>query len=404
MRMNQTNKDVNLSLLLSTLFLGYVIVYIDKLSVGISIISISKDIPMTESQKGLILSAFFIGYAIMQIPMSFAINKFGAKKVLIWSVFMIGVFDFIFSFSQTVTMLLAIRLLTGMLAHSGYPSASSKEIIDHFPLERRTFAKGVLISSSGIAGVIGPILLSPIIDKYNWKIAYTLLTVIAIIASFIIAKSIPTPAKQQNDDLSEQDKEKVSLLKIWNNRNIWTLFAAAFFVNSLLYGINNWLPSFLTSQRGITLTQSGFVGSVVGVFALVGAIGGSLVVSKFFAEKDTLVIMIMATLGSVFVFLSYYVHSLILFILVLGIATLSMTVAFVTLMTIPLKVFTGKNFAPSYSTISTGGILGGATAQIIIGALVDSSGSYLSAFIYFLALGILATVSLMFLKKGAENY
>lgn len=401
--MNNTKNQVNLSLLLSTLFLGYVIVYIDKLSVGISIISISKDIPMTESQKGLILSAFFIGYAIMQVPMSFAINKFGAKKVLIWSVFMIGVFDLVFSFGQTVTMLLAIRLLTGMLAHSGYPSASSKEIIDHFPIERRTFAKGILISSSGIAGVIGPVLLSPIIDKYNWKFAYMLLTILAILASFIIAKGIPAPQKQ-TETMTKEDTEKISLLKIWKNRNIWTLFAAAFFVNSLLYGINNWLPSFLTSQRGITLTQSGFVSSCVGVFALVGAIGGSFVVSKFFADKDTLVIKIMAIIGSSLVFLSYYVHSLALFILILGLATLSMTVAFVTLMTIPLKVFTGKNFAPSYSTISTGGILGGATAQIIIGALVDSSDSYLSAFIYFLALGILAAASLMFLKKGAENY
>lgn len=401
--MNNTKKQVNLSLLLSTLFLGYVIVYIDKLSVGISIISISKDIPMTESQKGLILSAFFIGYAIMQVPMSFAINQFGAKKVLIWSVFMIGVFDFIFSFGETVTMLLAIRLLTGMLAHSGYPSASSKEIIDHFPLERRTFAKGILISSSGIAGIVGPILLSPIIEQYNWKFAYMLLTILAILASFIIVRIIPTPNKQSKEVI-EEASEKVSLLNIWKNRNIWTLFAAAFFINSLLYGINNWLPSFLTSQRGITLTQSGMVSSCVGVFSLIGAIGGSYVVSKFFSEKDTLVIMMMATIGSSLVLLSYYLHSLIPFILVLGLATLSMTVAFVTLMTIPLKVFTGKHFAPSYSTISTGGILGGATAQIIIGSLVDGSESYFSAFIYFFALGILATLSLAFLKKGAENY
>lgn len=401
--MNNTKKQVNLSLLLSTLFLGYVIVYIDKLSVGISIISISKDIPMTESQKGLILSAFFIGYAIMQVPMSFAINQFGAKKVLIWSVFMIGVFDFIFSFGETVTMLLAIRLLTGMLAHSGYPSASSKEIIDHFPLERRTFAKGILISSSGIAGIVGPILLSPIIEQYNWKFAYMLLTILAILASFIIVRIIPTPNKQSKEVI-EEASEKVSLLNIWKNRNIWTLFAAAFFINSLLYGINNWLPSFLTSQRGITLTQSGMVSSCVGVFSLIGAIGGSYIISKFFSEKDTLVIMMMATIGSSLVFLSYYLHSLVPFILVLGLATLSMTVAFVTLMTIPLKVFTGKHFAPSYSTISTGGILGGATAQIIIGSLVDGSESYFSAFIYFFALGILATLSLAFLKKGAEHY
>jgi len=354
--MTNENKQVNLTVLLSTLFLGYVIVYIDKLSVGISIISISKDIPMSESQKGIILSAFFLGYAAMQIPMSFAINKFGAKKVLIWSIFMIGIFDLLFSFSQTVTMLLAIRLLTGMLAHSGYPSASSKEIIDHFPVDRRTFAKGILISSSGIASVIGPIFLSPIIEYYNWKFAYMLLTALAVICSFIIAKGIPTVASQP--ETPAEKKEKVSLLKIWNNRNIWTLFAAAFFVNSLLYGINNWLPSFLTSQRGISLTQSGVVGSCVGLFSLVGAIGGSYIVSKFFADKDILVIMISATIGSTLVFLSYYIHSLVFFIIILGVATLLMTVAFVTLMTIPLKVFSGKFFAPSYSTISTGGILG----------------------------------------------
>lgn len=122
---NTSNKPINLNLLLSSLFLGYVMVYIDKASVGISIVSISQDIPMSDSTKGFIMSAFFIGYALMQIPMSFAINRFGAKAVILWSIIiLIGIFDFIFSLSSSITMLLATRLLTGLLAHSGYASAS----------------------------------------------------------------------------------------------------------------------------------------------------------------------------------------------------------------------------------------------------------------------------------------
>ncbi|WP_326717850.1 MFS transporter [Vagococcus jeotgali] len=396
--MNNENKKTNLSLLLTTLFLGYTMVYIDKLSVGISIVSISKDISMTEGQKGLILSAFFIGYAVMQIPMSFAINKFGAKKVLIWSVFMIGVFDFIFGLSTTIEMLLIIRLLTGMFAHSGYPSASSKEIIDNFALEKRTFAKGILISSSGIAGIVGPILLSPVIDKYGWQTGYKMLTVIAIAGAIILYFGVPKPVKAPQI-VTDKPEEKVSLLEIWKNPNIWILFFAAFFINSLIYGINNWLPSFLTSQRGITLTQSGMVSSVVGLFALVGAVGGSYVVSRYLPDKDRQVIILNSIIGSALVFLSYFSGSIWLFIVELGLATLCLTISFVVLMTIPLKVFTGKHFAPSYSTISTGGILGGATAQIIIGFLVENSDTYLSAFVYFLALGLLAAVFVILLKK-----
>ncbi len=398
--MHQEKKPVNLNVLLGSLFLGYSMVYIDKLSVGISIVSISKDIPMSESTKGLILSAFFIGYALMQIPMSFAINRFGARVVVVFSVILIGIFDFIFGLSQSIQMLIAIRLLSGMFAHSGYASAASKEVIDNFPVERRTFAKGILISSSGFAGVIGPILLSPLIEIKGWRFAYTLLTVISLIIAFIISSSIP---KKDKKDKAADPTTKVPILSVWKNPTIWFLFFAAFFINSLLYGLNNWLPTFLVSYRGITLPQSGMISSAVGVFALTGAIGGSYIVGKFFRNQDKKVIMLTSSIGSVLAFASYFVYKPINFILVLGFATLFLTLGFVTLMTIPMKMFSGAVFAPCYSTIATGGIIGGAVVQLVIGFLVESSETFLTAFIYFLCLGLLTAASLIFVKIPSQN-
>lgn len=392
--MKQENKTINLNVLLGSLFLGYVMVYIDKLSVGISIVSISKDLPMSESTKGLILSAFFLGYALMQVPMSFAINRFGARKVVIGSVLLIGFFDFLFGLSPSVQMLLSVRLLTGMLAHSGYASASSKEVIENFPVERRTFAKGILISSSGVAGIIGPILLSPIIEMKGWRFAYTLLTILAITIAIVISFAIP---KRKETFKKEADKG-ISILTVWKNSTIWILFAGAFFINNLLYGLNNWLPTFLTSYRGVSLTQSGMISSAIGAFSLAGAIGGSYLVSRFFQGKDKLVIIITSIIGSLLVFTSYFVHKPFVFIIVLGSSTLFLTLAFVTLMAIPMKLFEGQSFAPSYSTIASGGIIGGAVAQIVIGFLVERSGTFLTAFIYFFILGLLTSLSLVFVK------
>ncbi|MFW7431826.1 MFS transporter [Vagococcus carniphilus] len=397
--MKQENKTINLNVLLGSLFLGYVMVYIDKLSVGISIVSISKDLPMSESTKGLILSAFFLGYALMQVPMSFAINRFGARKVVIGSVLLIGFFDFLFGLSPSVQMLLSVRLLTGMLAHSGYASASSKEVIENFPVERRTFAKGILISSSGVAGIIGPILLSPIIEMKGWRFAYTLLTILAITIAIVISFAIP----KRKETFKKEANKGISILTVWKNSTIWILFAGAFFINNLLYGLNNWLPTFLTSYRGVSLTQSGMISSAIGAFSLIGAIGGSYLVSRFFQGKDKLVIITTSIIGSLLVFTSYFVHKPFIFIIVLGCSTLFLTLAFVTLMAIPMKLFEGQSFAPSYSTIASGGIIGGAVAQIVIGFLVERSGTFLTAFIYFFILGLLTSLSLVFVKLDSTK-
>ena len=72
-------------------------------------------------------------------------------------------------------------------------------------------------------------------------------------------------------------------------------------------------------------------------------------------------------------------------------------------MAIPMKLFEGNAFAPSYSTIASGGIVGGAVAQLVIGFLVESSGTFLTAFIYFLCLGILTAVSIFFVKLKPQT-
>ncbi|MFD1900253.1 hypothetical protein GQR36_09875 [Enterococcus termitis] len=86
--------------------------------------------------------------------------------------------------------------------------------------------------------------------------------------------------------------------------------------------------------------------------------------------------------------------------LVMGLANFFLIISFVSMMSIPLKIFEGATFAPSYSTLATGGILGGFVAPTLIGELVEASGGqYISTFYFFLVVGLLTAGTILFIKQ-----
>ncbi|GFH41865.1 MFS transporter [Lactococcus hodotermopsidis] len=392
-------------LLIASMFLGYTMIYIDKLSIGISLVPMSEELGITPSQKGMIMSAFFLGYAIMQVPVGFLNAKLGSKKILIFSVFALGLFAALFSFGTSVIYFMLIRFLSGAIAHSGYAQSASKEVQSSVPVSQRTFAQGILISSSGIASVLGPKLVSPAVQNLGYKQTYLILTIIAILISLILIAVIPNNKTAAVANTAKKAAEKVSLGKILANRTVWFLFICDLLVNSVMYGVINWTPSFLTSDKvGFSLIQQGNMTSFIGIFFLVGSLGGSYIIGKFFADKERDAITIFAIIGSIALFLAYQIPhggaiNMWPITLCLAIGDLCYSAGFVILMSLPLKRFKPAEFAPSYACVATGGILGGFIAPYLIGFLVEKTGSYASVFTFFLVTGLLFALAIRFVPK-----
>ena len=76
-------KQRNLILLL--LFIGWAIGNFDRYFINYAILSIADDLQLNPASTGLILSSFFLGYALMQIPGGWLADKLGSRKVLIVS-------------------------------------------------------------------------------------------------------------------------------------------------------------------------------------------------------------------------------------------------------------------------------------------------------------------------------
>ncbi|MGX7420211.1 MFS transporter [Carnobacterium gallinarum] len=391
-------KESKSNLMIFTLFLGYIMIYVDKLSIGVALVPIAKEFDLTTSQTGLVMSAFFLGYTFMQIPMGLLNNKIGSRKILVSSIVFIAIFMTLFGFGMSLFYFMAIRFMAGAIAHSGYPASASKEISLNLPLEKRTFAQGILLASSGIAGVIGPLLVSPLIENTGWRFAYYIMAGFSLAIALFLVLFLPKE-HAKTSETTVVVKTKMPVNMVWKDSRVWILTICAFFINSLVYGFTSWLPTFFTSARGLSLTEAGTISSASGVFALVGALGGSYVVGKYFAGKEKQIIALFSLIGGIAMIGVYMLESVGLLILLLGVANFAMLVAFVTLMSMPLKLFVGERFSPSYATIGTGGVLGGVFAPIAIGELVRfAGGSFYTAFLFFLVMGVASGVVILFLK------
>src|SRR4051812_42806280 len=80
------------NVLVVLLFSGWAIGNLDRYLMNYAIVYIGEDLSLTNTETGLVLSSFFLGYALMQMPGGILADRFGAKRVLlaaviIWSIF-----------------------------------------------------------------------------------------------------------------------------------------------------------------------------------------------------------------------------------------------------------------------------------------------------------------------------
>lgn len=79
---------------LSLIWLALLLSFLDRMVMSVSLPFIGKDLNLDTAEQGLIISAFFIGYAAFQIPGGFLADRFGARKIMaIGIAFMVNIYQ-----------------------------------------------------------------------------------------------------------------------------------------------------------------------------------------------------------------------------------------------------------------------------------------------------------------------
>lgn len=389
----------NHALMIFLLFLGYVIVYIDKTVMGFALLPIEKEFGVSTQQLGYITGIFFLSYSLFQIPAGWLNDRIGFRTMLVVSLCLLGGFALCFGIlGFSFGMLILFRFLSG-IGHSGYPCSCAKAVVSNFSVEKRTFAQSILLSSAGLAMTIGPMVAVSALTHIGWRGSFAGLGLIACAVAVVIFMLVSKP------QAVARTASTVSYRTLLKNPIVLLLFVSIFCINIPSYGLMAWLPKFLVQQRHMPLEISGLVIAAGGLGIWISSLGTGWLVGKYFQGREPRVIVICSLISALCIFAIYHTGSPVAASVFLFLGQVFLMGSFVTVFTLPMKRLPVETMGAAMGLINTGGTLGGFVSPIVMGYLIGVSQDYYTTFI-FLALAMvcsaLAVIPLM-TKKSALN-
>lgn len=294
-------------------FVGWILMYADRTILNPVMGKIGAEFGLNNAQLGLVNSIFFLAYAATQIPFGVLGDKYGRKLVISLGFILFGAATYLSGIATGIGVFMLFRVLAGIGegAYYGPQYALSTEAI---PTGKLTL--GTAIINSGMAfGTSGGYLLSSKLVLENgahWNQPFIVMAIPTVIVGIlfytVLKERIVRPESQGKgqvkDNLSPavdiQSVERISMRKIFKNRNLLSAFILCFCSIYANFVIITWLPHFLQVERGFAGSSVGFISSLVPWASIPGALLFAYFSDRFKATKALVLFLVPIAMISTF--------------------------------------------------------------------------------------------------------
>jgi ACS family tartrate transporter-like MFS transporter len=128
--------------------------YIDRANVGFAALTMNRDLGFTPAQYGFGAGIFFLGYCVLQVPISLVIHRVGVRRGLFWIMLAWGLFSSACAFVRSPLGFYVLRFFLGTAEAAFFP-AIMVCLIRWFPLNYRGRYTAACQSAAQLAFVIG---------------------------------------------------------------------------------------------------------------------------------------------------------------------------------------------------------------------------------------------------------
>ena len=385
------------------LYIGFCISYIDRSAIGLALPSISKDFALAPTQMGVVISAFFIGYSIMQIPGGWLADHFGSKTVICIALTLWSIFTFTTGHASTLAGLLFLRFVFG-LCEGPYAGSCYRAIAEYFPRELRpAFTTGIL-SSNYIGSAIAPIIIVPLILWFGWRGMFQALGCIGLVYVFFYAFFVKQvkPAEEEKAGAKKGSKKEY-FLKLLHFSIIWKLVVCAFCISCINKGLDAWMPTYLIAERGINLKAVGYVTPIPFMASFLSTAVCGWIMNKYFDRVEQYMIGICAVMTAVFLYLMYNAETL-FWVVVFQCGVYFFKACILgSAVAIVLKIVTGNIAGSATMIVNMGGQVAGFISPVVMGYLVSVfNGSFNAVFYYLIGAASVCALSAFLIPKRKE--
>src|SRR5450631_4671832 len=143
-----------MNIVLFLLSLSVLINYVDRSNLSIAAPLLKDELRISASQLGILLSAFFWTYALMQIPAGWLVDRFDVKWVFATGFFLWSAATAVTGVLHGFAALLIIRVILGIGESVTFPSYS-KILATYFDRSRRGSANSLIIAGLALGPALG---------------------------------------------------------------------------------------------------------------------------------------------------------------------------------------------------------------------------------------------------------
>lgn len=368
-------------------FIGFIICFIDRSAMNLTLAYVGKSFSLNAAQLGLVGSAFFFSYSLMQIPGGWLVDKFGTKWMTVVSLLAWSVFTVMTGFAWSFASLIFIRVLFG-IGEGSYPSAAMKSVRLAFPKEKRGQASAVAISSNYIGSAAAPFLVTPLIAVLSWRGAFHVVGLIGLVY-LVVYWWLERPLGRDITDYDTGTKDV-------KGKFDWRVLSFTFVIFGLSVitkGLDTWMPTYLLQARHINLKGLTWLVPLPSVTAGIGAFVAGFIMVKFFSGKEKWLIASCTLVTMFFMYGMFRATSLSAVIAFEMLAYLTKSVAFAASYAYVAQLVAKTNYGSSIGVVNFGGQVAGFLAPILIGVVVQVTGSYTNAFLMLAGFALVAFVS-----------
>ena len=249
------------SIVVALIFAGILISYIDRGNLGIAAPSIMREFAFSTSSMGLLLSAFFWTYAIFQIPSGMIVDRIGIRLVYAGAFFLWSMASSAIGLSHSLAVILILRMLLG-IAESVGPIASMSFIRRNFSGAEAGLPIGIYIAGQNLGPAAGTLLGTQLIEHFGWREMFVITGLGALLWLPFWLWLAPRDDAQPKPAPQAIQPKSVPWGEVVATRAFWAMPLCIFLSSYFWYFLLTWVPTYLTSSRGFSITEMGRVLSV----------------------------------------------------------------------------------------------------------------------------------------------
>lgn len=290
--------------LLGVIYFVSLIAYLDRVNLSICAPFIMDELGFSKVELGYTMSAFFIGYTIMQIPGSLLAERFGVRIMGALAIFLWSVFTILTPLAWGFGSFMLIRFLFGIGEGPLFPSIAGI-FARWFSNKEKAVANSFMLMGVFFAPAIGPWIVVQVVEAWGWHAAFYSFGgagIIGAVAWYMLCLNSPLENPKVNEGelaiinagrTDEQVKKLATkeqapwLSKFLVSPQFWAIGIQYCVANYIMYLFLSWIPLYLMEARGMSFQKMGIAAAAPWLALTIASFIGGQISDRLLARGAT---------------------------------------------------------------------------------------------------------------------